>query len=100
MNKNEQSLQRLMAAARRAPPANGDESAPYGFSTRVAALAFAQGEARPSAFARLALRAAFVAGALAIAAVAINYSDITSAFETDSSAANDDPIAEVVNLGT
>jgi len=100
MNKNEQSLQRLLAAARKAQPAPADESAPYGFSTRVAALAFAQGGPRPSAFARLSLRAALVAGALAVAAVAINYAAIKSAFESDNAAATDDPIAEVVNLGT
>jgi len=99
MNKNEQSLQRLLAAARKAQPAPADESAPYGFSTRVAALAFAQG-GRPSAFARLSLRAALVAGALAVAAVAINFSAIKSAFESDNAAATDDPIAEVLNLGT
>jgi hypothetical protein len=42
-----------------------------------------------------------VACALAVASVAFNYSAIVSAFDTDTAAASgDDPIAEVVNLGT
>ncbi len=100
MNNPEQSLEKLLAAARKAPAAARDESAPFGFSTRVAALAFEQREPRASAFARLSLRAALVACAFAVAAVAINFSAITSAFDADTTASVDDPIAEVVNLGT
>jgi hypothetical protein len=100
MNKFDQAWQRLAAAARRAPPA-GDESAPYGFSTRVAALAFAAQRPPTSAFARLSLRAAAVACLLAVVAVALNFSAITGAFEDEwSVAAGDDPIAEVVNAGS
>jgi hypothetical protein len=87
------------AAARRAPPA-ADESAPYGFSTRVAALAFERAQPPPIALARLSLRAAFIACALAVVAVAANYSAIRGAFEDTPAAANDDPVAEVVDLGT
>jgi hypothetical protein len=100
MNPREKSWQRLLAAARRAPGA-GDESAPFGFSTRVAALAFQQRPPSASAFARLSLRAAAVAGLLAVAAVAANYSAIAGAFDDDPPAiAGDDPIAEVVGLGS
>jgi hypothetical protein len=100
MNNPEKSWQKLVAAARSAPKP-GDEAAPFGFSTRVAALAFEQRDATASIFARFSVRAAAVACALAIAAVAINFSAITSAFDTDTAAAaGDDPIAEVVNLGT
>jgi hypothetical protein len=96
----EQSWQKLVAAARRAPPA-GDESAPFGFSTRVAALAFEGRQAPAPSFARYSLRAAAVAGLLAVAAVAANYSAIMGAFDDDSGvAASDDPIAEVVDLGS
>jgi hypothetical protein len=99
MNNPEKSWQKLVDAARRAP-AEGDLAAPFGFSTRVAALAFGQRPA-PSMFAQLSLRAAVVACALAVASVAFNYSAIVSAFDTDTAAASgDDPIAEVVNLGT
>jgi hypothetical protein len=100
---DDKSLERLLAAARRAP-APGGEPAPFGFSTRVAALAF---EARPSEgylFARLSLRAAAVAGLLACAAVAANYAAIRSAFQGDppapAAAVADDPIAEVVDAAS
>ncbi len=97
MNPSEKSWQRLVALARRAPGAS-DESAPFGFSTRVAALAFERREPAPSMFARLSLKAAAVACALAIAAVAINYSAITSNFGADPAA--DDPVDEVVSVGS
>jgi hypothetical protein len=94
------SWQKLVAAARRAPPA-GDPSAPFGFSTRVAALAFEPRPAPVSNFARLSLRAAAVAGLLAVAAVAANFSAIKGAFDDDSAPPTaDDPIAEVVDLGS
>ena len=100
MNPREKSWQRLVEAARRSP-VPGDESAPFGFSTRVVALALGQREESPSVFARLSLRAAAVACALAVAAVAINYPAISSTFGADSAvAASDDPVAEVVNLGS
>ena len=99
MNKYDKAWQRLAAAARRAAPER-DESAPYGFSTRVAALAFEQAP-QASAYARISLRAAAVAGLLAVAAVAANYSAIVGAFDDDSAvAATDDPIAEVVDMGS
>ena len=100
MSPHEKSWHRLVEAARRAPRA-GDEAAPYGFSTRVAALAFEQAPPQASVFGRLALRAAGVACLLALVAVGLNYSAIKGAFEDDSAvAANDDPVAEVVNLGS
>jgi len=100
MNKFDQAWRRLAAAARRGAPVR-DESAPYGFSTRVAALAFAGERQAPSAFARLSLRAALVACLLAVAAVAANYSAISGAFGDDSAvAAADDPVDEVVSLGS
>jgi hypothetical protein len=103
MNSPEKSWQKLIEAARKAPPA-GDEAAPFGFSTRVAALAFEQGRQEPSAFARLSLRAAAVAGLLAVAAVAANFTAIKGAFDDDpslaSTASGDDPIAEVVDMGS
>jgi hypothetical protein len=100
MNDPDKSWQRLVAAARRAP-APGDESAPYGFSTRVAALAFEARPAQASAFARFSIRAAAVALLLAAIAVGVNYSAIVGAFEDEPGpAAADDPIAEVVNMGS
>ncbi len=63
---------RLTAAARRTAPA-GDESAPYGFATRVAALALAQSRRAESFVERFALRAVGLAALLAIASVVLNY---------------------------
>jgi hypothetical protein len=100
MSPDEKSWQKLVEAARRVP-AKGDESAPFGFSTRVAALAFERRQAPSLDFARMSLRAAAVAGLLAVAAVAVNFSAIKGAFEDDTPVnATDDPIAEVVDLGS
>src|ERR1035438_190699 len=84
MNKYDQAWQKLVAAARRAAPAGEDESAPFGFSTRVAALAFGAESPAPSIFARLAPRAAAVARGLPVVSVAVNYRAITGAFEGES----------------
>lgn len=93
--------EKLVAAARRAPPGAAGESAPYGFSTRVAALAFADERPLESAFARLSLRAALIACLLAVAAVGVNYAAIKGAFADEPPvAANDDPVAEVVDLAS
>jgi hypothetical protein len=97
MNKYDPSLQRLLAAARRAP-VSGDESAPFGFSTRVAARAFEQGQQPSPSFARLSLRVAGIACLFAVVAVGVNYKAITSAIDDESTVAGDDPVADVVNL--
>jgi hypothetical protein len=100
VNSPEKSWQKLVAAARKAPR-EGDASAPFGFSARVAALAFEKSDPSPSVFALLSLRAAAVACALALAAVALNYSAIKGAFDDEPSlASNDDPIGEVVDMGS
>jgi hypothetical protein len=100
MNPADKSWQKLVAAARKAPVAP-DEAAPFGFSTRVAALAFSRQDRPASDFARLSLRAAAFACVLALGAVAANYSAIKGAFEDESAVASgDDPIAEVVDMGS
>jgi hypothetical protein len=101
MKADDQSWKKLVAAARRAP-APGDEAAPYGFSTRVASRAFEPGAGTPSAFARLSIRAAAVAFLLAAIAVGVNYSAIVGAFDDQPAVAagGDDPVAEVVSLGS
>jgi hypothetical protein len=99
MSEYDKAWERLVAAARKAPGA-GTESAPFGFSTRVAALAFETARPEPSAFARLALRAALVACLLALAAVGVNYPAIEGAFADEPPVAADDPVAEVVNLAS
>jgi hypothetical protein len=66
---------RLVAAARQTSDER-DISAPYGFATRVAALAVQPQRAMASLLERFSLRAVGVAGLLALAAVAMNYQDI------------------------
>lgn len=87
---------RLTAAARRAPPA-GETAAPYGFATRVAALAFSR-ERSLSLLERFSLRALGVACLLALVSAAANYSAVVSAFSEQDVLVTDDPVAELVEL--
>ena len=84
---------RLVAAARRVESTR-DDAAPYGFATRVAALALAQERSLASLFDRFALRALGVACLLAVASVAINYSAVNrpQTNEEPVAAATDDPM--------
>ncbi|HXN35958.1 MAG TPA: hypothetical protein VN877_07285 [Opitutaceae bacterium] len=98
MNKHDQSLRRLVEAARRAP-LSGDEAAPFGFSTRVAARAFDAAPASSPSFARLSLRVAGIACLFAVAAVGVNFRAIASALDDETAvAAGDDPVSDVVSL--
>ena len=90
---------KLVAAARNAP-VDGDISAPYGFATRIAALAMADDRPRASLFARYSLRAVGFACLLAVVSVAANYSAIVSMFQSDPAAVTDDPVAEAVDLAS
>lgn len=69
---------RLTAAARTARD-DREGPAPYGFATRVAALAFAQEQPFRSLLDVFALRALGVACLLAIFSVALNYGTLASA---------------------
>jgi hypothetical protein len=87
---------RLVAAARRAPDER-DPAAPYGFATRVAALAFTQERKMISLVERFALRAVGVASLLAILSLLVNYSALT----TSSSTSTEDellPTEDAVNV--
>jgi hypothetical protein len=66
---------RLVAAARQAPD-DRDASAPYGFATRIAALAVHPQRTMASLLERFSLRAVGIAGLLALASVAMNYQNI------------------------
>jgi hypothetical protein len=88
---------RLVAAARSAPDER-DPAAPFGFSTRVAALALS---APPRSsfslvFERLSWRALGVACLLMLASVAANYSVITRTSEDEVTVR--DPVTEVLEL--
>ena len=68
---------RLAAAARDARD-DRDVSAPYGFATRVAALALAQEGRVASLFERFAFRAVGVASLLALFSVVLNYEALST----------------------
>jgi hypothetical protein len=68
---------RLTAAARIIQEAR-EESAPYGFATRVAALACAQERVVTSLLERFALRAVAFSALIAVLSVAVNYGDLTA----------------------
>ena len=68
---------RLTAAARDVREER-DSSAPYGFATRVVALAFAQERRVASLFERFAFKAVGVASLLALFSVALNYPTLSS----------------------
>lgn len=86
---------RLTAAARRAPLA-GDTAAPYGFATRVSALAFAAERPMRSLFERFSLRAVGVASLLAVLSVMANYSALATSISStgdDELVAGEDPVS-------
>jgi hypothetical protein len=88
---------RLVAAARHAPDERGTE-APYGFATRVAALAFAPDRELKTLWERLSFRALGVACLLALLSVAANYSSFANALAEEEGATADDPVTEMINL--
>jgi hypothetical protein len=94
MNPNDarQAWTRLTSVARRATD-DRDDSAPFGFATRVVAQAMAQDRRVASLFDRFALRALGVACLLAVSSVALNYSAAKSSSGTDEVANADDPVA-------
>ncbi|HUR56828.1 MAG TPA: hypothetical protein VM029_03905 [Opitutaceae bacterium] len=73
---------RLVAAARQASDER-DASAPYGFATRVAALAVHPQRTMASLLERFSLRAVSVAGLLALASIAMNYQHIKPGSASD-----------------
>ena len=86
--------QRLVAAARHAPD-NRDDAAPFGFATRVSALAMAnQPPAMRAMMSRLSWRALGVALMLMIVSIAANYSSVS--FSTDNDQDTFDPVAELL----
>lgn len=93
----DQKWQRLAALARTAP-AGGDEAAPYGFATRVAAQAFTKRASGPWAlFEKFALRGLVAACALSVASMAYSYTALTTEAEDEFSLAAD-PLPELLDL--
>lgn len=96
---------KLVAAAREVRDPR-DTEMPYGFSTRVAAQAFAHTSRGVSLWERLALRAVGVASLLAIASAAFNYNAISvpapgagvAVVETELISPTDDTVAIVLDF--
>jgi hypothetical protein len=95
---HDQSWARLTAGARRAPR-GPDAAAPFGFSTRVAALAFAAERPMRSLLERFSLRAVGVASLLAVLSVIANYSALTVSPAEDELIALEDPVALLLEGG-
>jgi hypothetical protein len=96
MNHPHSPWQKLTALARQAPD-DRSAAAPYGFATRVVARVAAQPALSPWAvFERFALRGLMIAAAFGVAAIAFNYSTLTT--EPSDDAAAIDPVAELLEL--
>ena len=95
---HDQSWARLTAGARRAPRGTA-AVAPFGFSTRVAALAFAAERPMRSLLERFSLRAVGVASLLAVASVVVNYPVLTAHPADDELIALEDPVAALLEGG-
>jgi hypothetical protein len=76
MNRYDRQWQKLVALARQAPAEAG--AAPYGFATRVTALAVAQAPAPWVPLERFALRGLLLAAVCSAAAVAFNFTALFS----------------------
>jgi hypothetical protein len=93
---------RLVAAAGTVKD-DRDTTAPYGFATRVVAIAFAQERKLSSLFERFSLRALGIACVLTVVTVATNYSVAANFFaarEETPLMTNDDPVAELVAVAS
>ena len=76
MNRYDHQWQKLIALARQAPADTG--AAPYGFATRVTAQGFALPPAPWLSLERFALRGLLVAAVCSVAAVALNFADLSA----------------------
>lgn len=100
MNQNQPNLpwDRLAAAARTAPDAR-DTTVPYGFATRVAALAMSQERKVVSLFERFAVRAMCAAFLLAVLSAVVNYPVINNTpAGSDEEAVEDEPVTVMVEV--
>lgn len=98
LNETNQPWSRLAAVARNVPDAR-DVSAPYGFATRVAALAMAQERKVSSLFERFAVKALCAAFLLALVSVVVNYPAINSpAGGSDDDLIEDEPVAVLLDV--
>ena len=98
LNESNQPWSRLVAVARNVSD-DRDTAAPYGFATRVAALAMAQERKVASLFERFAVRALCAAFLLAILSAVVNYPTISSpGVGSDDDQLEDEPVAVLLDV--
>ena len=98
MSQSDEIWRKLTTAARQAPP-RGDETAPYGFSSRVTARAFSGRKTGGSLIEQFALRALSVAGLAAALALVTHFSvPASNASEDESLFTVEDPAAIVLGV--
>ena len=98
MNRFEHQWQKLTALARSAP-VEPEAAAPYGFATRVAAQAAALPAGTPwLSLERFALRGLVAAAACSLAAVAVNYAELSSDQHDNYVSGTADSIVELLDI--
>jgi glucan phosphorylase len=98
MNEFDRHWQKLTALARSAPDSR-DATAPFGFATRTVARAASLPAYSPwGGLGQLALRGLMVAAACGVAAVVLNYSEITSDPSDLYSTGTTDSVVELLDI--
>lgn len=88
-----------LATAARTVTDDRDTAAPYGFATRIAALAMAQERRVASLVERFAFRALGAACLLAVLSAVVNYSVFSAAPSvSDDELTEDDPVAVLLDV--
>jgi hypothetical protein len=100
MKNYEQKWRRLVEAARAAREEESGTAAPYGFATRVAALAMTAPAENPWAlFERFAVRGLLAAGVFSLAAAAFGLTALTNGDREDDPVSSD-IVTEVLDLSS
>jgi hypothetical protein len=89
-----------LATSARAAEDDRGVTAPYGFSTRVVALAFSRERTLGSLFERFALRALGVAALLAIASTVASYTLLNSGVGEDDALADDGAESALLDISS
>jgi hypothetical protein len=97
MNRFEHQWQKLIVAARQAPADPGAD-APYGFATRLGAQAAALPATPWLPLERFALRGLFVAAVCGVAAIAVNFSVLSTEQADVTAIGTTDVVADILDI--